>query len=66
MPTSHNDSMKRILALIAMTLISSHAQRWKVGESFPALTLPTIDGKASPQVTDFRGKKLMLHAFASW
>ena len=58
--------MKPILALIALTLMSSHAQSWKIGEFFPALTLPTIDGKDSPQVADFRGKKLMLHAFASW
>ncbi len=58
--------MKRLLALIAMTLMSSHAQSWNVGDVFPALTLPTIEGKDSPQVADFRGKKLMLHAFASW
>ena len=58
--------MIRILAILTMTVFAAHADSWKVGKPFPSLNLPTIDGKAEPQVADFQGKKLMLHVFASW
>ena len=62
--------MKRLITsstLFLMTLsIHSWAATWEVGKAFPALTLPTIDGKDSPQVASYRGDKVMLHVFASW
>jgi hypothetical protein len=36
-----------------------------VGQAFPALTLPTLDGTART-IADFRGQKIVLHVFASW
>ena len=42
------------------------AAGWKVGQRFPALTLPTITGEASLSITEYEGEKVMLHVFASW
>jgi hypothetical protein len=36
-----------------------------VGEPFPNVALPGLDG-APASIADFRGHKLILHIFASW
>ncbi len=36
-----------------------------VGESFPNLVLPDMYGEPA-SIADFRGKKTILHVFASW
>ena len=36
------------------------------GQFLPDLELPTIDGKQTLRLSDFRGKKLLLIEFASW
>jgi hypothetical protein len=36
------------------------------GRAFPQLFLPSLDGKGLRSVASFRGKKLVLHVFASW
>ena len=38
----------------------------KAGEPFPALVLPTMTDGSPASITDFRGKKVVLHVFASW
>ena len=40
--------------------------RPKTGQSHVAFKLPTIDGKEMIELSDFRGKKLLLFHFASW
>ena len=37
----------------------------EVGKPFPELTLPTLTGERA-SIRDFRGRKVMLHVFASW
>ncbi len=37
----------------------------RVGEPFPDLALPTLEGSVQ-SISDFRGQKLILHVFASW
>ena len=37
----------------------------RVGEPFPDLALPTLDG-STRSISDFRGQKVILHVFASW
>jgi hypothetical protein len=41
------------------------ATQLTVGQPFPALVLPSLDGTPRA-VADFRGEKLILHVFASW
>ncbi len=39
----------------------------RVGQPFPLLSLPLCgDEKAASSIMEFRGRKLMLHLFASW
>ena len=37
----------------------------RVGEPFPDLALPTLEG-STRSISDFRGQKVILHVFASW
>lgn len=37
-----------------------------VGDVFPDIILPTIDTGEPLSLTVYRGKKLLLHIFASW
>lgn len=53
-------------ALAFMTaLTASEAAQLNVGEPFPPLSFPDLDG--SPKsIADFQGHKTILHIFASW
>ena len=37
-----------------------------VGELFPDLAFPALEDGAPTRMSRFRGKKVMLHVFASW
>ncbi len=54
----------------AGTVNESPAQRrdspFAVGEIFPDLAFPSLDDGAAKRLSDFRGRKVMLHVFASW
>jgi len=39
---------------------------FREGQVFPTMVFPSLDGSRPGSVTDFRGKKLILHIFASW
>ena len=36
------------------------------GEPIPDFALPTVDGKKTVHLADYRGKKVILFAWASW
>lgn len=36
------------------------------GKPFPAIAFPSLDGGTPMSIADFRGKKVLLHVFASW
>lgn len=63
-----------VLAAIATLLLANpvSAQRpqlpeaFQVGKPFPTLSFPTLDDGRPSSVADFRGKRLILHVFASW
>ena len=52
-----------LLGLIAAA--SSAAVEIRVGEPFPQIAMPTLDGELR-SIADFRGRKVVLHVFASW
>ncbi len=55
--------------LVSMLLSSAAAAQgmpYKVGERLPELRLPTIDGKETIDLVQFRGKRILLIEFASW
>ena len=49
---------------------SSRAARpgpvFEVGAAFPTLALPALEDGRPSSVADYRGKKVILHVFASW
>jgi hypothetical protein len=42
------------------------AAEFKPGDPFPTIPLPRIDDGQASSVKQFRGRRLMLHIFASW
>ncbi len=40
--------------------------RLEVGARFPDLVLPTLEDGRPASLRDFRGRKVILHVFASW
>jgi len=45
---------------------SSDSVELRVGRMFPTRVFPYLEGGRPGSVADFRGKKLILHIFASW
>ena len=53
-------------SLVASASFAGGMGRIKVGEPFPALTLPLAEDGRPSSVDDYRGQKVVLHVFASW
>lgn len=39
---------------------------FEVGQKFPDIVFPALDGERPLSLADFRGQKVLLHIFASW
>lgn len=39
---------------------------WQRGDVFPDVRLPTVDEGGPRRLSEWRGRPLMLHLFASW
>ena len=77
-PTSEFDmsvprwlSIPTLFGVSLITLAPAQAQRlpdtgFTVGEPFPTVAFPSLEDGRSLSIADFRGKKLLLHVFASW
>jgi hypothetical protein len=39
---------------------------FEVGQPFPELAFPSLESGRRASIADFRGKKTLLHIFASW
>lgn len=70
---AHLSQAAAVLALVVLLAVSAApapAQRldarFEVGKPFPDLTLPSLEDGTPTSIADFRGKKLLLHVFASW
>jgi len=60
-------------ALFAILLASSQvatpqdaSKRFKVGEPFPDLVFPSVENGQPSSIAAYRGRKVLLHIFASW
>lgn len=66
--------MRRTAALLAALTACGGADRLtqpsdmtiEVGKPFPAVVLPSLADGRPASIADFRGKKTLLHVFASW
>jgi hypothetical protein len=67
---SHFHSSTLLAAIICGTLVSfmtaTSAGELKSGQPFPDLVLPTLKNGEPASLSEFHGKKLILHIFASW
>ncbi len=72
--SSNQSLVAVVLCLVSILLCAStgsalrleqRPMELKVGQPFPTLRLPTLDG-GFKSIADFRGKKVILHVFASW
>ncbi len=57
--------MTLALALIP-AMAADQPPRIEVGQPFPDLVLPRMEDGRPASISDFRGKKLALHIWASW
>ena len=58
----------RLLSIVALMLAAApaaEAAQFEVGKPFPAMAFPDLDGHPK-SMSDFLGKKTVLHIFASW
>jgi hypothetical protein len=63
-----------LLAALGIVAPGSGAERpaqrpaspFTVGEAFPDLAFPSLEDGTPRRLSDFRGRKVMLHVFASW
>jgi hypothetical protein len=71
----HERSMSGVWLAVLATAIWSGAVSaqtrpevtgFRVGEPFPEIAFPSADAGRPMSLADFRGKKLLLHIFASW
>jgi hypothetical protein len=59
--------IKHMAALLAgFTGLSLPGASFEVGKPFPLITLPAAQDGQPMSVNDFRGRKMLLHLFASW
>ncbi len=54
--------------MIWLTLATAplEADDLEIGKPFPTLALPSLSDGKHASVADFRGRKLVLHIWASW
>lgn len=45
---------------------SAQSPQFEVGQPFPDIVLPSLENGGPASIADFRGKKVILHVFASW
>jgi len=53
-------------ALAPCTGVAAASPAFEEGRPAPALALPRLDGSGMGSIADYRGRKVVLHVFASW
>ncbi len=53
------------VCLFWMATDKAEALELEVGQAFPNMLLPSLEGRPG-SIADFRGQKLILHIWASW
>jgi len=55
-----------MLGVFVATPAPAGVAQTAVGEPFPDLVFPTVDGEQTVRLSDQRGKRVLLIEFASW
>ncbi len=54
------------MMMVALGPVDAAPLEFRVGDVFPDLTLPALDDGKPVSLGTFRGRKLVLHVWASW
>jgi hypothetical protein len=54
------------LVAIGCAVAAPSESAFEIGEPFPELVLPSVEDGHPMSIAEFRGKKILLHVFASW
>ena len=52
--------------MVASAAHAAAPPRIEVGQPFPDIVFPSLEHGEPLSIADFRGKKVLLHVFASW
>jgi hypothetical protein len=55
-----------IVSLSLLAMATSSLMALEIGEPFPIVLLPSLEDGSPMSITEFRGKKLVLHIWAAW
>lgn len=55
-----------VMTLLLRPSASAAPAQTAVGEAFPDLVFPTVDGQQTVRLSDHRGTRVLLVEFASW
>lgn len=58
--------MFSIIVVLSLIGKADSQTKFKIGSEFPDLKLPGITDNQPMSIKDFRGRKVVLHIFASW
>jgi hypothetical protein len=61
-------ALTALLASVATTAVAAEAPviGRDIGQVYPQVVLPSLDGKRAIALSEFRGRKVILIEFASW
>ena len=74
-PVNLRISVRGVMCALTLFVLSSlivtnaspgRAQKIKVGEPAPDFTVPSLDGKTTYRLSDFRGHRVLVFNWASW
>lgn len=54
------------LIVVMLCPLVALAQKVKVGDPAPDFSVPSLDGQTTLRLSDFRGRRVLIFAWASW
>ena len=69
---AHMNARYKVIALAITVSValgagaSAQSPQFEVGSPFPDIALPSLEDDRPSSIADYRGKKVILHIFASW
>lgn len=67
---NHRAQIRRLLlatfVAVLFTSAPSIGQQVKIGEPAPDFAVPSLDGQRTIHLSDFRGRRVLIFAWASW
>ncbi len=62
----HRHVIGAAIGLLCAGISGAEPPRLQVGEMFPDIAMPSVEDGTPLSIASFRGRKVILHVFASW